>query len=1358
MLQAITPGDDIFNYRFNLQKKSDVLRGKYQKINILPVIKTFKDQMTATEDIRTCIGFNNSKIRAVNETTILMNVLNKNLSNTSASNMITNNSNKIYPKLYFNKNFKLKSIPQKLIKSNSTTNINSLSSNKTLSIISFPSKMNQPKILKNSESQPRLNINHEYFENNKCNYLILKYTGEDNSKKDIKKKKYLVLNSHKVIDSLKSISMPNDNYGKKLMDVIQERINSGFYRNYRFNFSHKYQTIQIDNNKYEKKIKPNKIKKEEEKKFDGTFLKDIYDNNLLPGIDNKYNYTVHKIFLSQILEKIFKKMVEVRDKTNKVITKEEIRKEYINEVDNLRKTLLTGQDYKIINNIYNINNNYNIISVNLSRNQKLNDMGIIVETQEGKEQLDTTIEEKDNDKQSLTSNLFNSFHDKTIKDIENRKQNMDNIESNYKLIHKENNTKILSYIKNKINIPKQNISIHDSFMNLYFNRIKSANKDNIIESNSQYSKRKYMHNLTVSESYFDQEEKLSNVEKFILNTKKLRYTFNIQEKKEKEKERNLSFDSEGNVINYFEVGMKLNPVFFDDIYDELQEQYNINNNILNKQAKNDMIKEILRYYLHKKGVNLKFNDKISKKYLSMLVPKVKKIQKKQKKKIKKKLIPIKEETHIIEEIGKKIHKKINIKRGRNIISNSDKINKNNIIRKYNSENNLWQINQVNILNDDDYTFKTNKININERQFTENNYLEIETNSSEFSDIPSELDSEIVELIKKKEEKEKNRDKDVEEGIYSRKNETKSKGGDFIITKPEDRNKNKKEEEKKKEEIEKIEKEKEKEIEDTNNKKGNLNMFLNIDEKGDINKEEKNKKKPLQKIDKKTSVKIPQKEKEKEKVISKPQINNNVIDNNKKVKTKDKNIEIDIDNIKSTKIKSDENINKINNINNKIKELPKDKPKIDKTKKEEITKDRNTTNISTKATKIIEDKIISKKKQKKEKEKEKEKEKITEDVNKGTKTSNKVIEGTKGTNEEKDIKKQKEIIPILIKDKNDKKEKSSTSLYQNIIINHKEKSSEKGRNPESNENSSNIDKNIIPTIGDKDKNNLNESSINPTSDHLSIMGVMNLINLKEKSANISKIDEDMKKKAVKEFENENEDNDILKVKNKKNTSFYNERKINKMRIETPKTEEKIKKQSKKRNSESLNSSHNFLRLIYFLDKYKKEKIQKEEEGEVEDEGDLYNYYDEEKTSENDEEKGKRRKKRIKKRRSSNLRQFLIDENMVKEENAKKVDKKKEVEVILPKKDEWENRFRMFKLYINKLKGMNQEEFRNDLLKFLKEEEKIDFTQKEKLNKVDRINKYKAFVIASKRNKLKYNSFHSSHILFAPGCIFNTDNLF
>ena len=72
-------------------------------------------------------------------------------------------------------------------------------------------------------------------------------------------------------------------------------------------------------------------------------------------------------------------------------------------------------------------------------------------------------------------------------------------------------------------------------------------------------------------------------------------------------------------------------------------------------------------------------------------------------------------------------------------------------------------------------------------------------------------------------------------------------------------------------------------------------------------------------------------------------------------------------------------------------------------------------------------------------------------------------------------------------------------------------------------------------------------------------------------------------------------------------------------------------------------------------------------------------------------------------------------------------------------------------------MNQEEFKHDLFKYLNEEEKIDFTQKEKLNKVDRINKFKAFILNSKKNKLRYNKFYSSRILFAPGCIFNTDNL-
>ena len=124
----------------------------------------------------------------------------------------------------------------------------------------------------------------------------------------------------------------------------------------------------------------------------------------------------------------------------------------------------------------------------------------------------------------------------------------------------------------------------------------------------------------------------------------------------------------------------------------------------------------------------------------------------------------------------------------------------------------------------------------------------------------------------------------------------------------------------------------------------------------------------------------------------------------------------------------------------------------------------------------------------------------------------------------------------------------------------------------------------------------------------------------------------------------------------------------------------------------------------------------------------------------------------------VRKFFIDENILKDALEKEKNFSDKLPLIFPKKEPWEDKFKNFKLYINKLKGMNQEEFKNDLFKFLHEEDKIDFGQKERLNMVDRINKYKAFIISSKKNKLLYNRFYSSRILFAPGCIFNTDNIF
>ena len=685
---------------------------------------------------------------------MLFNFIKKDSSPTSISNLITNTNNKINPNFYFNRNNKLKSIPQKLTKSNSSANMNLANPNKVFNVLSIPGNIHvKNKILKQSSSQPKLSIKQEYFENNKCNYLMLKYTGKDNSNNDIKKKKYLLIHSHKVIDSLKNYSMPDDIYGKKLVDVIQQRINSGFYQNYRFNFSQKYQKVELNPLKYNFSNK-NKIeeKKVNEKKFNGNFLKDIYDNFLLPGPDNKYNYTIHKIFLSHVLEKVCKKMVEIRDKNNKVITKEEIRKEFGNEVDNLRKNLLTGQDYNIINKVYNINNDINILSIDLGRNYfKFNDMGVIDESQEGNLLKNSSIEDKDKD---LSSNVISALENSNISEI----NKIEKIESKYKIIHKENNDELLFNIKNTMNLSNQNFSIHDSFANLYFkkNNLSTTKYKNWITSNKIYKKRNTISLSSTKRTYIEQEDGLNNVEKFILNTKKLRYALNIKESKE---EKNLSFDSEGNIKNYFEVGLKLNPVFFDDILEEIQEQYDINNHIKEKYEKNKMMQEIIQYYLNKKGIRLKFNDKITQKFLALMAPKKQKkekseekIKNKDKNKNKKK-----EEIKIIEKISKLIHKKINIKKGK-VISTNDTKKKTDKLRRCNTEDNFWQKNMSRNINNEFYSINSN---INRIQLTDNNYLEIETNSSEFSDLPSELDPEIYEMIKKMQEKKKNRDKDEE---------------------------------------------------------------------------------------------------------------------------------------------------------------------------------------------------------------------------------------------------------------------------------------------------------------------------------------------------------------------------------------------------------------------------------------------------------------------------------------------------------------------------------------------------------------------------------------------------------------------
>ena len=102
---------------------------------------------------------------------------------------------------------------------------------------------------------------------------------------------------------------------------------------------------------------------------------------------------------------------------------------------------------------------------------------------------------------------------------------------------------------------------------------------------------------------------------------------------------------------------------------------------------------------------------------------------------------------------------------------------------------------------------------------------------------------------------------------------------------------------------------------------------------------------------------------------------------------------------------------------------------------------------------------------------------------------------------------------------------------------------------------------------------------------------------------------------------------------------------------------------------------------------------------------------------------------------------------------------EIEKIeeIPKKLGWEEKFELFKEYVKDLKNMNEEQFNYDAMKYLKENDKEDFSGKAKLSQVERINRYKAFLIQAKAKRINYNNYYTSHVIFAPGCIFNTGEL-
>ena len=1360
MLRAISPGNDAFNFKNLYQKKTKNILKSNSSVSVLPNIKQMRDQTTTTEEIKILPnGMNITNyiypgiqkiqyepsfrdlitLQKNNYGDSLNDVPNFNFKN--SVNLINTGRNS---KLFFNKNYKLKSIEKSMIKSNSSLNL--INSEQTFTVINIPKNNLNKNIYKGkyfnrASSLPKLNFGNKSSINNdidnKCNYIYLKFTGKDKSNNIYKKKKFMVINSHKVIESLQSISMPDDHYGQKLIDIIESRINSGFYRKIKYNFnsnnsqnSNKYIYQNINYNKDIISSNNNNENNKNGNKHDSSFLTDIYDNNLFPDKNNKYNYKINKIFLTNILNKVCKKMVEIRDIKNRTVTKKEIREEYLNELNKLRDDLYNNQKYNIINNnIYNINSSTNIINIDLSNNNSiLNEISTIEELQENNLNIDTTNNDKDKDKQYLTSNIFQS-NDKntnlnsnyTIEDEVENKKNLEDIYSKYKIISADRNKECLRQIKDKLKIKHKDKTLHDSCYNLYTNNMSKGTGTHT--SNSQMKRMRniirknlYQNNYfpSLTENFYSDEEKLNNVDKFLLKTKELRYTFNLNEKNEDR--RNYSYDLEGNIHHSFDAGPKLSIYNFDEVYDEIGKELSKTNS--NEQSKINTLKEMIKFFMTNRNNlhKIKFNDEITRKYFAFMFPflnfeKRRKISKKKRKKITKK----KQVRNIIQEISKKIHKKIFIKGGRLLKTDTKKYR---MKKHFKTDENYKSINRP-YLSDDD-------VIQNERNNTDNIYLEIETNSSEYTDIPSELDSEIEEMIRIKREKEKRMEK--EEGIYAQKKEEKRRGGDFIISNPNSKNRiknlkqNYDENKKAKNQI----KNEYNSMKEDNNKKLNLNSnignYLKINENGVIDtKSFKGKsiisKNTLNLTKTSQDTTNPNTKRQKGFLDMKLSVDNSPKNVNKNI-FRQNSIKVN-DNMNNNNLNKDGD--KKNNRNKDIKKIPElNINKKNKTPLENIVEEESKeTKRIRKGDKNAQSKGQKDKDSKNRKNNIKYRNLSRKDIN--------MNEQKSGSKEEKTSDYEAySLNNELPSDNRNKRDNGDNDLPIHSKYNYK------GTDGLVNDEGNNQD-NINESKAIKGKDNLNNDNI----DKGKIIGDKINQNQESEEEELSEILPAPKRNSItleqESFLSSLSEDDNQKIKQLNLTSSYFRPK-------------KLEFYSKKKKAKKTNKIEDIS-----IDKNKNE----ENEGEGDDESDKEEKEEREEKEEEEIENKKRIKRKKKKVKVKDIKGLFSEENN-KEEIKKEEKEEVKVEEI-PKKIGWEEKFKMFKNYIQELKYMTRQQFIDDSLKFLKENEKGDYLWKSKLGQEDRINQYKEFLLQTKKRRNNYNEYYTSHIVFTPGCVFNTGDL-
>ena len=734
MLTAFKPRDSVYDRKKYYIKKSLLqLKTKvnsFPKKFYLPLINDNKKSFFSIQSNRESLfprdfindnksfnSFNSLYNNNINDNLILTNLKISTFSNNILKKTIKN----MYDRNDFNRNFNTKPL---------------------LSDSFFPKLEETTKINSFSEDKKILN-------NLKCNYLYLRYDGEE-FVNGIKNKIYIRINPHAIIKSLKNI-ISNNESSEKMINNLNKDINTMDNTNSinnniistNFNNNTSTNIVTTDNNN-NKDILNEYLNLNNHLDFYVLNSDNDENGNDLSNNKNINNIKIKNIFLSDIILKVYKHFVEIRDNKNGIIGKQEIKREFNKQITNLRNFFNTqikikNKKIKSSNNHNNTTNLYNKIILN-------------------------------NYKKKNYIHKMNDFNNKVSEDNKYniKKLNKIKIDNNS---NERNNKELLKLFKEKLNIDKF-CPIHNFYNNM-LNLSQNKNKKEELLDKNIYNKLKNKGDLNKFKN------KILNKEKKLLESKEISPKTTISKTQKinilrdfyreyKNIKQNITTNYENNKEYIFEMGPNLHFVDFNEIIENIEYQSNYNNNNLDKlfyfiltdeslynkiKFKNSTMQKCFKYYALKFKNHKKFEK-------SKKITKIPKIQK------------FFEEMNILKHIGNKLHKKIKIKIGRK--KNNLTIN---TITDLKEDNAIKKINNIKKYRKSD----TFKVNFGEKAFsmTDSKYIETETNSSEYSDVPSYVS--YTEIKKQKEEqsqkikelKEKNEminDEEIEKLIFKDKKE------------------------------------------------------------------------------------------------------------------------------------------------------------------------------------------------------------------------------------------------------------------------------------------------------------------------------------------------------------------------------------------------------------------------------------------------------------------------------------------------------------------------------------------------------------------------------------------------------------